>query len=209
VQGFKGQQEKWNQTFLFDHASLERDRQSWHATSPGSSQHLGRPTTLDLGNGAVLWFGLSVTSTSVLRPVLARTTITTSVPSSDARRRAEVFRTARDGAQFPILHLNNELPSPPGESFLHFAIVVSPTGSPEYAGQELGAPHGSPFLNNPLPDSFINLPIRRHRFQLSATIDIQITTALLPGRLAGPVTFTSPSQPSGKTVTSQHGGTET
>ena len=202
VQGFKGQQEAWNQQFLFDHASLERDRQSWHATSPGSSQHVGSPKTLDLGNGTVLWLGLSVASTAVLRPALAQTSVVATVPPSDARRRAGVLRAARDGAQFPILQLNNELPPPGGASFLHFAVVVSSADAPDYAGPELGAPYGSPFLSEPLPDSFVNLPIRRHRVALSSTIHLQVTTARLSGCLSVPVTLTSPSGPTARAITS-------
>ena len=100
IQAFKATRETWNQEFLFDHASLERDRRTWHVTSPRSRQHLGRPSTLDIGEGSVLWFGMSVANSTVLRPAHQQTTVNALVPPSDSKRRADVFKSAREGAQF-------------------------------------------------------------------------------------------------------------
>lgn len=195
IQGYQNDREVWNQPFVFDHASLERDRRSWHATSPRSTEHLGSPKTLEIGQGRVFWFGLSVKSSAVLRAVLESTTATAYVPQSDSRRRADVLGAAREGAEFPIMALNTEHPTNDQEYFLHFAFVVGPAGFPEYPGPELGAPFGSPFLCSPLPNPIVNVPIRLHRVALSDTVEVQVSCVALPGALTVPATVTSPSGP--------------
>jgi hypothetical protein len=193
IRGFKAGAEVWNQPFQFDHASLENDLRTWHVTSPGSADHLGRPRTLDIGESRVLWFGLSVANESALRLVREETTVIARVPPSDGKRRMDAFVAARDGAQFPIVSLNPQHPTPNNKGFLHFAFVVGPKGFPAYTGSELGAPFNSPFLAEPLPEALHNLPLRIHRVELSPTIDLQIACCLMPGVLTAPFSFTGPS----------------
>jgi len=159
---------------------------------------LGKLRTLDLGESKVLWFGLSVTDENALRLLCEETVVTATVPPSDGRRRIDAFMASRDGAQFPLVSLNTEQAKGTDQVFLHFAFVVGPRGFREFSGSEfsgpaLGAPFNSPFLAQPLPEVFYNLPVRSHRIELSPTIDLQITCCQLPGSLTVPITFTGPS----------------
>jgi len=190
IHSFLAGNQVWNQPFVFDHASLESDLRTWHVTTPGSTEHLGRPRTLDLGESCVLWFGLSVADENALRLVREETVVTAPVPPSDGRRRIEAFIAARDKVQFPLISRNTEHPRRTDASFLHFAFVVGPKGFPEYTSPEIAAPYNSPFLATPLPIVFRDLPIRSHRVELSSTIDLQIICCELPGTLKAPLTFT-------------------
>ena len=178
--------------FIFDHASLEADLKTWHVTTAGSRDHLGSPRTVDLGDSRVLWFGLSVADANALRPVRDQTLVEARIPASDSARRANVFKAARENAQFPLLSLNSDHPAPAGDSFLHFAFVVGAKGFADYVGPEQGFPFGSPFLPEPPPTSRGPLPIRIHRIELSPTMDLQVTCCHLPGKLAVPLAFTGP-----------------
>jgi hypothetical protein len=193
IRRFMAGNQVWNQPFLFDHASLQSDLRTWHATTPGSADHLGKLRTLDLGESRVLWFGLSVADENALRLLCEETVVTATVPASDGQRRIDAFMASRDGAQFPLVSLNTEQAKRTDQAFLHFAFVVGPRGFPEYSGPELGAPFNSPFLAQPLPGVFYNLLVRSHRIELSPTIDLQITCCQLPGSLTAPITFTGPS----------------
>jgi hypothetical protein len=192
--GFCGNDMRWNESFRFDHSSLESDRSRWHATSPRSGAHLGSPSTFSLGQDRVLWFGLSLSAPSVLRVVHEETQFTCNSPPGDSKRRMEVFYNARKDAKFPIIMLNDEHPAPADPCFLHFGLIVGPKGFEDYSGTELGFPYGSPFLDDPLPSELNGLPIRLHRIELSESVDIQITSCILPGKLNTPVTLTSPSR---------------
>lgn len=199
IHGFRSEEEKWKmQPFAFDHLSLESDMRTWHVTSTDSKDHLGRPTTLPLGEGRVLWFGMSVADSNALQIVNRETVITAEVPEGDGRRRMDVLVKAREGMDFPMVSLNTEHPGPPGIGFLHFSVFVGPTGFANYPGPELGFPFGSPFLAAPLQNEIFGLPLRSHRFALTDEMDIQITCTRLPGRLNTPVTFTGPTAPNMK-----------
>lgn len=193
VQAFKSTVEVTNQPFAFDHVSLERDLQIWHATSISSAKHIGGPTTLPLGEGRVLWFGMSVASAGVLRVLRAKSVVTAEVPPSDTKRRAAVLKTARENMEFPMLSLNSDAPAPSYEGFLHFGVVVGPKGFADYLGPELGFPFGSPYVVGGLAPLQPGLPLRTFRIALSDTIDIQIVCAFLPGKLSVPIGFTAPS----------------
>ena len=182
----------WNQPFVFDHVSLESDLRTWHVTTAGSTEHLGGPRTLDLGESRVLWFGLSVADENALRLVRQKTVVTAPVPSSDSRRRIEGLIAARDKAQFPLISRNTDHPRRTEGSFLHFAFVVGSKGFPEYNGPEIAAPYNSPFLSTPLPVVLRDIPLRSHRVELSSTRELQITCCELPGTLKTPLTFTGP-----------------
>ena len=153
-----------------------------------------KPTDVSLGKDRVLWFGMSLFGPAVLRVVHEETRITCVAPPGDSKRRWEVFRNARDGAQFPIVALNDEHPISDERGFMHVGLIVGPKGFEHYSGTELGFPHESPFLADPLPSELNRLPLRSHRLELSDNLDIQITSCILPGQINVPVTLTSPSR---------------
>ena len=196
VRGFRSEEERWTlQPFDFDHLSLESDLKSWHVTTTDSKDHLGKPTTLPVGEGRVLWFGMSVADSNALQIVRSETVTTAEVPEGDSRRRMDVLFKAREGMAFPMVSLNTEHPGAFSTGFLHFSVFVGPTGFENYPGPEFGFPIGSPFLAAPLQDEISNLPLRSHRLVLSDEIDIQITCTRLPGQLNTQVTFTGPTKP--------------
>ena len=178
--------------FDFDHLSLERDRRTWHATSVGSRAHLAGPPTLPLGEGRVLWFGMSVASPHALRTVNAKTEVSALVHPNDGKRRAAVLSKARESSTFPMMSLNTDWPAAPSPAFLHFAVVVGPAGFPEYRGPEFGLPFDSPFVVDGLASLPAELPVRMTRFALSETVDVQITCTALVGTLSVPASFASP-----------------
>jgi len=193
LQTFVGDSQTENRPFVFDHVSLERDLQSWHVTTPRSTDHVGRPKTLPLGHSRVLWFGLSAASDQALRPVLIATRVTGNLPPSDAQRRIQAFMAARDGAEFPMFSLNTDIPRRKPPSFLHFSFVVGPAGFPDYDGTEIAAPIASPYVSPSLPPAIPRLASRRHRIRLSGSIELQITATELPGSLSVPITITGAS----------------
>jgi hypothetical protein len=192
IRSFVDNTEVWNREFVLDHVSLESDLKTWHVTSPNSADHLGKPRTLELGDSRVLWFGLSFSNEEALRLVRQETVVSAAVPSSDAQRRVNAFKSSREGTEFSMISLNTEQPRRVDVSFLHFAFVVGPRSFPSYLGNQLAAPVGSPFLASPLQASIAGLPLRNHRVQLSSSIDIEITSCELPGSLTVPMIFTSP-----------------
>jgi hypothetical protein len=184
--GVRDQAKMWDSQVGVDHLSLEKDRASWHATTPMSKRHFGGPTTLDLAGGKALWFGMSVADGSALRPAKKRTLVQASVPPSDSRRRADVFREAREAMNFPIVTPKDA----PG--FFHFSFIVGPVGFPTYVGCEHGFPRGSPFLVTPLPDYMPGVAASMYCCRLEPCCDLQVTVMRLPGTLTVPMTITSP-----------------
>ena len=174
----------------FDHLTLEADRRTWHTTSPGREEHQGGPSTIDLGEGRVLWFAMSVEDTSVLRTLRQWTSIRLNVPSTDATRRLETFNAARQDAQFSILtpppKSQNSDESP---SFLHLAFVVGPSGFPHYVGSELRFPVGSPYIVGGFPTQEHALHLRTVRARLSDKTDVEIIACRLPAKMRVPVFF--------------------
>lgn len=189
--GFRNRSMMFNEDQATDHLSLERDRDSWHATTPNSARHFGGPKPLELGDGCALWFGMSFPNRDAMREVKKTTKVKSSVPASDARRRAEVFKKARDGSEFPIASLNTEHAYEPDPSFYHLSIIVGPPGFPEYTGGEHGYPRGSPFLLDLLPDA-IRVPISVYKVGMSPYCDLQLTLMKLPGRISSTIALTSP-----------------
>lgn len=197
----RGQKPYVRRPFNFDHLSLDPDRETWHLTSPGSVDHLGSPRTLSLGDGRVLWFGLSFPSPDAFRPLQDETLAEFAVPSGDAERRRAVVTDARKDAEFPMLSL------PAGEllegqnSYIHASVIAGPAGFETYLGPEHGFPIGSPYLESPFPDVLDDLPMCIHRLHLSANTDIQITLTRLSGKLIVPVAFTGPELPAASLTT--------
>lgn len=191
IEGYKGKGLRWNKIFNIDHMTLERDYRSWHISSSKSKSHLGTLPTAALGEGRFLWFGMSLSETGTLRDFRNKTIITTTVPASDSSRRTQVFIDSREGANFHILGIHPDARNIFPDGFLHFSIIVGHSGFELYRGEKHGYPIESPFLSEPLPIGELNIPVRLHRVSLSADIDIQITTAWLPGALNKPIVLTA------------------
>ena len=177
--------------FSVDHITLERDWRRWHITDSRSRDHQGGPRTAALGCGRILWFDLSVRDLGVFRPVRKETLISIDVPGSDARRRFQNFRAAKD-------HLPDQFFSlPPGvsetvgrPSFPHFSVIVGQPDFPRYRAITAGLLRGSPFLDEPLPDELAPLPVMTYRFNIGRDAALQVTTCILPGRLNVPASLT-------------------
>lgn len=195
IESHRGQEPHARRSFEFDHLSLEKDRTTWHATARGSSDHLGSPRTLALGNGRVLWFGLSFASLDAFRPVQDRTEIEFSAPSNDAARRREIVMASREQAEFPIFSLPDGRLATRPDSYFHASVIAGPASFETYLGPEHAFPIGSPYLASPFPSALNDLPTRIHRLQLSSNTDLQITLARLPGKLTVPVAFTGSEAP--------------
>jgi hypothetical protein len=178
-----------------DHATLERDWCSWHATDQGSVEHAGEMPTCDLGHRRRLWFGLSIQAEDALRVTQRTTTVQAEVPELDADRRTKVLTAAREDAVFQELRVNENSGLSSGASFLHFAVIVGPGGFELYRGNDLGIPFDSPLLSERPPLHLRNVNMRLHRFPLSRDVDIQITTMSLPGQVSSPLAFTSQTRP--------------
>jgi hypothetical protein len=191
--GFRDRSMMYNASEPTDHLSLERDRDSWHATTPNSRHHFGGPKPLDLGDGCILWFGMSFPNRDVMREAKTVTKIVADVPSSDARRRADVFKAARESIAFPIVSLNTEHVYDPQPGFYHLSVIVGPPGFAVYKGAEHGFPRGSPFLLDPLPDD-LQVPISSYKLDMSPTCGLQITLMKLPGRISSNIALTSPAR---------------
>jgi hypothetical protein len=192
VQAYMGNQLKWDEEFDVDHISLEKDRRTWHITSQNSRSHLGNLNfpTIDIGEGRTVWFGMSISTYSVLWPVSQKTTVVAKSPKSDVHRREKVFMEAREGSQYQILepHPESDKISPTG--FFHVSIIVGPRNFKTYEGEKHNFPLGSLFITPPL-EGEIQLPVRHHRVSLSSDLDLQITTAKVPRSLKLPVVFTA------------------
>lgn len=191
----RGPQPHARRPFDFDHLTLEKDRSTWHLTSRGSLDHLGIPQTLALGDGRVLWFGLSFASVDAFRPAQNRTIVEFSAPPTDAERRCEIVMASRDGAEFPVLSLPDGPLTTRPDTYLHASVIAGPPGFENYLGPEHAFPIGSPYLASPFPDALNNLPTRIHRLQLSGNTHLQITLSRLPGKLMVPVAFTGAGTP--------------
>lgn len=172
-----------------DHFTLESNRREWHVTGNGKKGHLGRFRTADLGEDRTLWFGLSIGSPEILRLVRIYTEVNGQTPPADTLRRADVALKAREGIDFNVLLFDWDQ-QPPAPTFGHFAVIVGPPGFESYRGSNLGLPFGSPFVA--LGDLRRNTHFRSHRLRLDPHLDMEIVTALLPGRVSVPVALTSP-----------------
>ena len=190
VQAYKGKHLEWDQEFDVDHISLEKDHARWHITSQKSKDHLGSLPTADLGEGRRLWFGMSISDFSSLWPLRQKTTVVTSSPPSDARRRVRVFNEARERAEFPIIEPHPDASKRFKGGFFHVSVIVGPAGFEIYRGENHGFPFGSPFLTEPLPEWILEIPVRDHKVSLSDDMEMQISTSKLPSTLRVPVTFT-------------------
>lgn len=181
--------------FAFDHFTLEQDKRLWHITATQSAAHLAERRTLELGQGRVLWFGLSFGSFDSFGLVYDETVVEFDVPATDADRRMQVLRASRENAEFPDLSMP-ELKLQDSDYFFHVSVIAGPSGFELYEGGEHAFPIHSPYLEKPMPNPLENMPTRVYRVELSAQSDIQITVMRVPGRLAVPLTITANDKPS-------------
>lgn len=180
---------KQDRRFNMDHITLEKSLERWHITSPRSLHHEGTFGTADLGSGRHLWFGMSLNSFDVLREVKSDTVIGGNVPESDAKRRVDMLIQARSGLKFPCIKLNPDAQDLFKPGFPHLSLIVGPCGFRYYEGEQLGFPHGAPYVIPPLPNTLLHLPLRFQRASLSPKLDIQIISSWLPGKLTVPIAF--------------------
>jgi hypothetical protein len=184
------------QSFQVDHLSLEAHRRDWHLTTKGSTGHAGSYPTIDLGDGRVLWFGLSIASPDTLRLLRSSTKVEAQAHPNDSRRRAEVFMASRNGVVYNTLMFNTENYRPIAPSFAHFTVIAGPSGFADYFGEHHAFPFESPYISPKLPEVPLDIPaIRSHRISLEPHVDLQIITTVLPGVVTVPATFTSPVSP--------------
>lgn len=200
VLGFDRDVRRWDQAFEIDHLSLESDRRTWHLTSPKSTEHFGRFPTLQLDSDRLHWFSMSASNQKNLRIVRQETRIFVPTPPQDFVRRADLFHRARDGAIFQFVRLNTEHTAPPEPSFLHFSVVVGPTGFRSPENEILGLPSNTPFLITVPAGAQIIAPIRTHRILLSPDIELEITVAAIPGDLKTPLLFSAPNRTQGSST---------
>jgi hypothetical protein len=194
VRGFRGKPRMWHEKFDFDHVSLEKDWRRWHITTRGSKRQRGGPLTTPLGQDRYFWFGLSLSNLDELRVVKQSTNVIGDMPPSDARRRVDVLKQARENAEFPILDWHEQVWVRPLERLWHIGIIVKQPESSLYTGSMLGLPEGSPFLRSPLPLGEVQLPLRRHQVKLAESVGLQITTTVIQGAMTVPVALTGPSE---------------
>jgi hypothetical protein len=193
VTGFRGKARMWDEGFDFDHVSLQTDWKRWHITRRGSKRRLGGPITTPLGQNRYFWFGLSLGSLDELRVVKQSTAVIGEIPASDARRRVDVLRRARENAEFHILDWHEQVWVRPFERLWHIGIIVKRPESPLYTGGTLGLPERAWFLRSPLPIGEVRLPVRYHRVKLAEAVALQIVTTVIQGAMTVPVALTAPS----------------
>jgi hypothetical protein len=210
VRGSRGEVLQFDQKFEFDHMSLEKDRGSWHVTSvrskdhlPPARRHASRPLpkdrlpATDLGAGRVLWFGMSLASTEVMRELRKETVATFDVPSRTAEWKCKQFIQSRDGKEFPALQMPEKPAQAQGSIFPLISMIVGPTDFEQYRGPVWGWPYGSEFVRGE-PSGDWNYPSRDQRFHLDEETDIQLTAIWAPGSLVIPAVLTaSENQPGG------------
>lgn len=186
---YKGQSLQRTEKFKIDHISLEKDRNSWHITSPNSRLHQGGFKPLSLGEGRILWFGLSLKSNKVLRTLYQDTEIIVKSPRNDSDRRLDIFKDA----EIPpyILKLPHKADNGHSTQFIHLSIIIGPKDFPLYRGSNLALPINSPFLKDDLQKEISQCSVRLHRISLGNKYDVQIVAMYLPGSLTVPVTLTS------------------
>lgn len=181
---------RWDQPFCIDHLSLEPDWQSWHFTEPRSTAHVGKMYTRQLAPGVFHWFSMSVKSRQDLRVVQKETKVTAPTPERDMERRLEVFRASREDVVFQLVSLNEDHYTLE-PNFLHFSVVIGPPGFASPGSDVLGAPYGSPMVSSHGGPPIIGIPSRAHRVQLSETVELEITSCVLPGDLQNRLVFSA------------------
>ena len=191
VRGSRGEELKFDRPFKVDHLSLEKDRGSWHITTRRSRDHQGGPPATDLGGGRVLWFGMSLASTEVMRELRQETVATFDVPDRTAEWKVKQFIASRQGKEFPGLYMPPRTDVALGPFFPLIAVIVGPTEFEWYNGPLWGWPYGSGFAKGE-PSGQWKISTRHQRFHLDDTTDIQLTAIWTPGQLSIPAVLAAP-----------------
>jgi hypothetical protein len=163
-------------SFAVDHITLENNLKSWHFTEPAETgRHAQGGRALDVGDGRVLWFGMTINGPDDLRVVRSVTVARGKYPPNDqeARARMSCFMEAvREGQAMHV-----QLPSKPHPGcVLHFAVIAAKHGAPAYQGP-----------NFALTEPYVSLgaggshPGNTSRLALSPDRDIQIIAFWVPG----------------------------
>jgi hypothetical protein len=74
VRGTDGEVVHFDKDFDLHHVTLEKDRGTWHITSPKSETHEDGPNAIEVGQGWVFWFGMAIANLAILRKAKCRTT---------------------------------------------------------------------------------------------------------------------------------------
>jgi hypothetical protein len=135
---------------------------------------------------------MSVAGEKALLPLLQSTVVRYSSPESDSARRIETFVSAVKGVEFPLVTLNTQFARLDVPSFLHFSVIVGPTGFSDYRGPFQTPPLGGPLISRPEGSENLRVPIRTYRAQLSGTVDLQIDASEVPGQLKMPFVYSTP-----------------
>ena len=196
VRGSRGEDLKFDREFKFDHVSLEKDRGSWHITTARSKKHQGGPPATDLGEDRVLWFGMSLASTEVMRELRKETVATFEVPAKTSEWKLKEFFQSREGKEFPALYLPEKTLEAEGPIFPLISVIVGPTEFEWYQGPVWGWPYGSEFVRGE-PSGNWKIPSRHQRFHLDEEPDIQLTAIWAPGSLVIPAVLTTPENQTG------------
>jgi len=191
IRGSRGEERKYDRPFKFDHVSLEKDRVSWHVTTARSNKHQGGPLATDLGEGRVLWFGMSLASTDVLRELHQETVATIQVPERTSEWKAQEFIRSRQGKEFPGVYMPEKTLEAAVPIFPLISVIVGPTDFEWYRGPVWGWPYGSEFVRGE-PSGNSPIPLRHQRFHLDEETDIQLTAIWAPGSLLIPAVMTGP-----------------
>jgi hypothetical protein len=178
-------------SFNLDHISLEPLRQSWHFTTPNSTDHLEGGRAQKLGKGRINWFGLSIASENILRQVSSTTVAIFPSPPSDSNRRINHLKNKQDKAPQHLVGLMNGSKKRFKKGFLHFCFTAIPHKESNYEGSVWLIPEGSPYLSQPFPKSIPNFQVRIHRIPLFGLYDIQISCMWMPGDLSVPSVWTT------------------
>lgn len=189
----RNNQKREDYQFPVDHITLEKQFIPWHISGVGPRDHLRSFRTRSLGEGRVLWAGISVSNFDVLREVKKETLTYITVPEADSERRGKLFLDARQVQKYPCLTLHPEALSRFNPGFLHLSLIVGPSGFHETQGDHLALPSNSSFLKNPLSEQLRSMPMQSQKLSLNPRIDLEILALWLPGTLSVPIELTSPS----------------
>lgn len=174
--------------FYLDHFSAEPSREMWHLTARSSKNHISGGHLRKASQDSYFWISLSMQSYRSFLPTHKRTLVIYDTPQSDTARRLKLLRQLEQ-PHYQV-NIGNQDGSTSRPYFLHMCFILSQSSAPNYIGSEFILPIGSPYLNQPLPDSIADFKFWRNRVCLSLSWDIQIITMLLPGTISQPFTFT-------------------
>ena len=193
VRGNENGTEVFSRDLHLDHLSLERSRDRWHLTSPGSRDHQSGPKALDVGGGRVFWFTMAVQDLSLLRLARNRTvaefTVQTEAQSFKIQQLQQLSENGRAGKIC--------LPPEPDDDRPHFpffTVIVGPTGFDAYKGPDWWPPYPSRHVTDgPKAEAFQVPRIEITHNSLDKETDLQVSACWLEGSMDIPMIQMSPS----------------